>query len=65
MNETVQTTSSSRWIDLREHGKLWARYNPDQRLLEVAKGPLKALFNLQLYDLEEEATTTQDASEMN
>lgn len=39
-----------RWIDLRSHGRLWGRYCPELRRLELAKGNERGVFNLTEYD---------------
>jgi hypothetical protein len=39
------------WIELRKDNKLWAKYCPEQKLLEIAKGKVKVTFDLKSYEL--------------
>lgn len=46
------TRVSDPWIELRDDGKLWAKYHPGLKLLEIAKGKVKVIFDLKLYEAE-------------
>lgn len=35
-----------KWIELRSHGRLWARYNPQTNQVEFARQDVRAVFDL-------------------
>ena len=45
-NLMEQASRHPHWIDLRSHGRLWGRYCPELRRLELAKGNVRAVFHL-------------------
>lgn len=49
IHQAVASRTHQQWIELRAHGRMWARYNPTTHVVEFARGDVRAVFDLTKY----------------
>lgn len=57
------------WIELRFNNRLWGRYNPHRRIIEISRQDVRAIFDLNVLDkrlevVEEKETTCRQNSKL-
>lgn len=57
------------WVELRFHDRLWGRYDPQRRIIEISRQNVRAIFDLNILDkrlevVEEKETTCRQNSKL-
>lgn len=60
---------NQQWIELRFHNRLWGRYDPHRRIIEISRQNVRAVFDLKVLDkrlevAKEEETTCRQNSKL-